>query len=127
MTELLVSTLEGEPPGRLIVAVLGIVVGTEARPINPFLDGVKQLTPESQRDYPVKLAYARMLAVSAMTRNAKTLGANAVLGVRFDHRPLSASWIELCAYGTAVTLARLDVPRQRRSVDDQAYDSGAGV
>jgi uncharacterized protein YbjQ (UPF0145 family) len=132
MNELLASTMDTVPPGWTIINVFGIVAGTEARPINPFLDGVKRLLPEHERDYPVKLANARLAAVDRMMANARMVGANAVLGVRFDHRPLSSTWVELCAYGTAVRLARLPdadppAPRPRRAAeDDRAHNSGAG-
>jgi len=37
-----------------------------------------------------------------MTEQARARGANAVLGMRFDHRDISEVWGEMCAYGTAV-------------------------
>jgi hypothetical protein len=37
-----------------------------------------------------------------MLGRAYRRGANAVVGMRFDHRSISESWTEICAYGTAV-------------------------
>jgi hypothetical protein len=37
-----------------------------------------------------------------MSKMAYARGANAVVCMRFDHRDISASWTEICAYGTAV-------------------------
>ena len=48
------------------------------------------------------LIRVRELAVAHMLRVAYQRGANAVVGMRFDHRPISESWNEVCAYGTAV-------------------------
>ncbi|HEX5596993.1 MAG TPA: heavy metal-binding domain-containing protein, partial [Micromonosporaceae bacterium] len=35
------------------------------------------------------------------------LGANAVLGMQFEHREVGEMWMEVCAYGTAVVVHRL--------------------
>ena len=48
-----------------------------------------------------------------MLRVAYQRGANAVVGMRFDHRPISESWNEVCAYGTAVFV----IPAPRHSPD----------
>jgi uncharacterized protein YbjQ (UPF0145 family) len=103
---ILICTLE-QPPTHLIVDMFGMVVGVEARALNRFLDGVKTLVVGQEREFPTILVQARMLAVRRMGREAERLGANAVVGVRFDHRSLSDTWMELCAYGTAVTVTRL--------------------
>ena len=117
---MLLSTME-EPAGMMILTVHGLVIGTEARPLNPFMDGVKRLMPQQERDFPVRLVQSRMAAVTRMISNARAMDANGILGVRFDHRNISATWMELCAYGTAVTLAR--IPSQRRGEAlYQAYD-----
>jgi hypothetical protein len=50
-----------------------------------------------------------------MAYHARNAGANAVLGMRFDHRVISESWVEICAYGTAVVAVAIGgVPGQRR-------------
>jgi hypothetical protein len=41
-------------------------------------------------------------AIAQMAKLAYARGANAVVCMRFDHRDISASWTEICAYGTAV-------------------------
>jgi hypothetical protein len=47
------------------------------------------------------LARWREDAVVKMLNEAYQRGANAVVGMRFDHRELTNSWTEICAYGTA--------------------------
>jgi uncharacterized protein YbjQ (UPF0145 family) len=52
------------------------------------------------------LAHWREEAVARMTEAAERRGANAVVGMRFDHREITDYWAEICAYGTAVVAAR---------------------
>jgi uncharacterized protein YbjQ (UPF0145 family) len=41
-----------------------------------------------------------------MVERARQLGANAVVGLRFDHRTIANQWTEICAYGTAMVLSQ---------------------
>jgi len=50
--------------------------------------------------------HARQEAFDLMTRHAEELGANAVVGVRYDATEISAGVTEVLAYGTAVTAER---------------------
>ncbi|HYB52843.1 MAG TPA: YbjQ family protein [Thermoanaerobaculia bacterium] len=50
--------------------------------------------------------HARQEAFDLMTRHAEELGANAVVGVRYDATEISAGVTEVLAYGTAVTVER---------------------
>jgi uncharacterized protein YbjQ (UPF0145 family) len=98
---ILVVTTEGIP-GYEVRAVIGEVVGVTARSFNPFVEGVKslngRLNPQLQR----LLTQIREEAVRYMAESAETRGANAVIGMRFDHRGVTNAWNEVCAYGTAV-------------------------
>jgi len=89
-------------PGFEIKEVLGQVVGVVARPRNAYVEGVKSLTGKAPANVADALVRAREVAVAHMLRIAYERGANAVVGMRFDHRPVSESWNEICAYGTAV-------------------------
>jgi len=95
-----------------IEAILGDVVGATVRPHNPYLEGVKTLdggrTPDTD-----ELIRTRKQAVADMAERARQLGANAVVGLRFDHRTIANQWTEICAYGTAMVLAQRR--RSRRS------------
>lgn len=98
---ILVVTTEGIP-GYEVRAVIGEVVGVTARSFNPFVEGVKslngRLNPQLQR----LLTQIREDAVSQLADSAEARGANAVIGMRFDHRGVTNAWNEVCAYGTAV-------------------------
>ena len=48
---------------------------------------------------------ARGVAVVQLLEHAKQLGANAVLGVRFDSSDLAENLAEILAYGTAVKVS----------------------
>jgi uncharacterized protein YbjQ (UPF0145 family) len=89
-------------PGFEIKEIIGQVVGVVARPKNAYVEGVKSLAGGVRPNVADALARVREVAVAHMLQVAYQRGANAVLGMRFDHRPISESWTEICAYGTAV-------------------------
>jgi uncharacterized protein YbjQ (UPF0145 family) len=96
-------------PGYEVHEVIGEVLGVTARSHNPFLEGIKSLNrgkvnPAMERI----LAGSRQEAVARMVEAARRRGANAVVGMRFDHRPVSPVWNEICAYGTAVHVLAAD-------------------
>lgn len=103
---MLVCTVDTPPENFLITAVYGIAIGCEATPVNKYESGVRPLDRNGTTDYRNRLRYARTSAIDAMREDALGMGANAVVGVRFDSRLLSESgtWMELCAYGTAVMI-----------------------
>ena len=90
--------------GFRIEAVLGDVVGATVRAHNPYLEGVKSLDGGTLNSD--ELVRTRQLAVADMAERARRLGANAVVGLRFDHRTIANQWTEICAYGTAMVLAQ---------------------
>jgi len=102
-------------PRYVIRRVLGAVHGVTARQRNKFAEGVTALSGGLDPYMPAKLAHSRDEAVAGMTRQAYRRGGNAVVGMRFDHRDVSDSWIEICAYGTAVLAvpANARVPAER--------------
>jgi uncharacterized protein YbjQ (UPF0145 family) len=89
-------------PGYEVKEVIGPVLGVVARPKNAYVEGVKTLAGTGNPNVTDNLVKVRELAVAHMLRVAYQRGANAVVGMRFDHRPISESWNEVCAYGTAV-------------------------
>jgi uncharacterized protein YbjQ (UPF0145 family) len=106
---MLVVTTEGIP-GFEVRAVIGEVVGVTARSWNPFVEGVKSLNGVLNPHLVRLLAQIRQEAVAHMMEAAKRRGANAIIGMRFDHRGISNAWNEVCAYGTAVLVAAADQP-----------------
>ncbi|OLB80593.1 MAG: hypothetical protein AUI14_06130 [Actinobacteria bacterium 13_2_20CM_2_71_6] len=77
------------------------------------LEGVRELTGSPNVHLPVLLDRCRQEAVDRMVLHARRRGANAVVGMRFDHREISQMWVEICAYGTAVVITAADRVRQR--------------
>ncbi|TML31907.1 MAG: YbjQ family protein [Actinobacteria bacterium] len=117
----LVVTMENLP-GYHLRAILGEVVGVTARPQNKFTEGVRPLIGSGLTEAGERVLIAgRREAVERMAHHAREMGANAVLAMRFDHRVISAGWVEICAYGTAVVaIPRQRVPRARRTPADDA-------
>jgi uncharacterized protein YbjQ (UPF0145 family) len=99
---MLVLTID-HVPGYRIVAILGDVVGATVRPDNPYIEGVKSL--EGGSPHIDEVVRTRKAAVADLMDRARQLGANAVVGLRYDHRTIGGSWSEICAYGTAMVLA----------------------
>jgi uncharacterized protein YbjQ (UPF0145 family) len=99
---MLVVTMD-QLPGYEVRRVFGEVIGATGRLLNAFVEGVRELEtgnrdPRMSRN----LARWRAEAVEQMVEQARRRGANAVVGMRFDHRDISEVWGEICAYGTAV-------------------------
>jgi uncharacterized protein YbjQ (UPF0145 family) len=89
-------------PGYHVREVIGEVVGSTVRRLNAFVEGVQMLSGDLNPRVPAVLRRTREAAVELMLQAAYRRGANAVIGMRFDHRPISGTWSEICAYGTAV-------------------------
>ncbi|HEX6498362.1 MAG TPA: YbjQ family protein [Micromonosporaceae bacterium] len=98
---MLVVTTENLP-GYEIRTVLGEVLGVTIHQRNPYAEGVKALDGGRNPLATQTLAQSRDDTVARMLEAAQKRGANAVVGMRFDHRVISESWAEMCAYGTAV-------------------------
>lgn len=112
-------------PGYEIMAVLGQVVSSQARTRNPYREGVKNLRGGAyDPKAPENLTRWRTDAVSQLGEEARRLGANAVIGMRFDHREVGTMWMELCAYGTAVVAlrqVRKDIPTEPTMAAETAH------
>ena len=105
---MLVVTTEGIP-GYEVRAVIGEVVGVTVRSLNQYVEGVKSLNGRLNPQLVRLLSQIRQEAVAHMMEAAESRGANAIVGMRFDHREVTSSWNEVCAYGTAVLV---DAPGQ---------------
>ncbi len=104
---MLVVTTDGIP-GYEVRQVIGEVVGVTARAFNPFIEGVKTLNGKLNPQLVKLLAQIRQEAVAHMVDAARRRGANAIIGMRFDHRDVTNAWREVCAYGTAVVVVSAD-------------------
>ena len=109
---MLVTTTESLP-GYRVSAVLGEVLGVIACSRNPFSAGLRSPDGGSGTEMSQILIQTRARAIAQMIQAAESRGANAIIGMRFDHRDITSQWIELCAYGTAVMAAPAEQPAER--------------
>jgi uncharacterized protein YbjQ (UPF0145 family) len=91
-------------PGFRIEKILGEVVGATVHSDNPYIEGVKSLAGGAP--HIDEVVHTRQEAVADLVERARALGANAIVGLRFDHRTIAGQWSEICAYGTAMVLTR---------------------
>jgi uncharacterized protein YbjQ (UPF0145 family) len=103
---MLVVTTE-HVPGFAVTVAIGEVCGVAALPRNAYTAGIKELSGAANPRVNQELANAREEAVTELARVARRRGANAVIGMRFDTRDITAGWAEICAYGTAVRVERV--------------------
>ncbi|MBU2019683.1 MAG: YbjQ family protein [Bacteroidetes bacterium] len=95
-------------PGRQITESLGISRGSTVRARNIGRDifaGLKNIVGGEIQEYTKLQAESREQALSRMMEDAKRLGADAVLNVRFTTSMIMQGASEILAYGTAVKLS----------------------
>ena len=94
-------------PGRRIVAHYGIVQGSTVRAKHVGKDifaGLKNIVGGELKGYTELMQEARQEAIDRMVAEAQSMGANAVLNVRFATTSIAAGAAEILAYGSAVQL-----------------------
>lgn len=96
-------------PGRETVEYKGACFGLIARSTGfakGFSGSFKALRKGEVRQFTETLEEARRVAVERMVEHAKELGANAVVGVRFDSTDMGEQqgMAEIVAYGTAIVI-----------------------
>ena len=92
-------------PGKKLVEHFGYVCGSTVRSKHigkDFLAGLKNIVGGELKAYTELLEEARKEAISRMLEQAKNLGANAVINVRFSTSSVAQGAAELYVYGTAV-------------------------
>lgn len=102
-----ISTLE-ITPGYAMQQMLGYVTGNavKARHIgSDIMAGLKSIVGGEITQYTCLMNDTRTLAVERLKENAMSMGANAVIGLRFSTSEISTGVSELLAYGTAVILS----------------------
>lgn len=93
-------------PGREFEA-LGIVKGTVVQSKNfgkDFMAGMKTLVGGEIESYTDMLNQARQIATKRMVDEAETLGADAVINLRYASSSVMQGAAEVTAYGTAVRI-----------------------
>lgn len=94
-------------PGRRIARHLGLVQGSTVRAKHAgrdILAGLKNIVGGELRAYTELLAESRKEATDRMVEQARSVGANAVLNVRYTTSAITPGAAEILAYGTAVVL-----------------------
>ena len=94
-------------PGTRITRYCGSCFGVVVRSMG-FAKGIgasfKALAGGEVQQYTKLLEDSRRHAMDRMVQNAQLLGANAIIGFRFDSSEIGQSLTEIVAYGTAVVV-----------------------
>ena len=93
--------------GYKINRYLGVVRGITVRSrsvVGSFGAGVQQIFGGNITIYTELCEQARQEAFELMMQHAQQIGANAVIGMRYDANEISDGVAEVLAYGTAVVL-----------------------
>ena len=94
-----------EVPGKTIKKNLGLVRGNTIRARHLGRDisaALKNIVGGEITDYTKMMAESREQALDRMVEEAESLGANAIIGVKFTTSMIMQSASEILAYGTAV-------------------------
>lgn len=94
-------------PGREIVEIKGLVQGSTVRAKHVGRDiaaGIKNIFGGELKGYTELLTESRREATERMLEQARMMGANAVVNVRYATSNVTAGAAELYAYGTAVVI-----------------------
>jgi uncharacterized protein YbjQ (UPF0145 family) len=105
-SNLLISNLD-YVPGRRIGRHLGMVQGNTVRAKHvgkDLLAGLKNIVGGELKSYTELLQESRVEATQRMLQSAESIGANAVLNVRYQTTSIAQGAAEIMAYGTAVVL-----------------------
>lgn len=101
---MLISNIE-QIPGKTIVEHYGLVTGSTVRAKHfgrDLMAGLKNLVGGELKGYTELLEEARNESRERMIAQAKELGANAIVNVRFNTSSIAQGASELYIYGTAV-------------------------
>jgi uncharacterized protein YbjQ (UPF0145 family) len=101
---MILSNLE-TVPGRTIREFYGVVSGSTVRAKHigrDIMAGLKNIVGGELKGYTELLQEARQEAIDRMIQQAQSIGANAIVNVRFSTSNITQGAAELFAYGTAV-------------------------
>jgi uncharacterized protein YbjQ (UPF0145 family) len=92
-------------PGYEVEEVYGEVMGLTVRSRNigsQLGAGLKSILGGELKGMTKALIDSRQQVRERMVEEAESLGANAIIAMRFDTSEMGSNWTEICAYGTAV-------------------------
>ena len=101
------TTTTFDLPGYRTVQTLGVVRGITVRSrsiVGSFVGGLQTIVGGNITIYTELCERARQDAFELMTQHAEQLGANAIIGVRYDANEIMAGVTEVLCYGTAVVI-----------------------
>jgi len=101
---MLLTNLE-QVPGKKIIQHFGLVQGNTIRAKHigkDFLAGLKNIFGGELGAYTELLAESRQEATDRMIQQAQSMGANAIVNIRYSTSSVAQGAAELYAYGTAV-------------------------
>ena len=104
VTGIILTNIESVP-GRAMVEHYGLVLGSTIRAKHVGRDlmaGLKNIVGGKLKGYTELLRESRDEATSRMVEQARELGANAVINVRYTTSSVAQGASEILAYGTAV-------------------------
>lgn len=94
-------------PGHRVVEALGVVRGSTIRAKHigkDIMAGLRGVVGGEVKEYTDMLTQTRNESVNRMKQEARALGADAVVNLRFSTSQVMAGAAELLAYGTAVKI-----------------------
>ncbi len=105
---MIITTTESIP-GYEVVEVLGIVKGSSARARHvgkDILAALRNIVGGEVTEYTKLIGESREQAIERMIEEAKKLGADAIIGVRFGTTQIMQGVAEILSYGTAVKIKK---------------------
>lgn len=96
-------------PGAEIAEALGVVKGQVVQSKNigrDFMAGMKTIVGGEILGYTEMLKTARQMATKRMVDDAESLGADAIINIRYGSSSVMNGAAEIIAYGTAVKLKK---------------------
>lgn len=96
-------------PGEEITEALGIVKGQIVQSKNigrDFMAGMKTIVGGEITSYTEMISTARQMATKRMVDEAESLGADAIINIRYGSSAVMNGAAEIIAYGTAVKLKK---------------------
>ncbi len=105
----MIVTTGNDVPGYRIAEFLSVVRGVIVRSPSigqGIMGGLKQIVGGNIESYARVCDQARQDAYDRMVQHAQALGADAIIGMRYDATEFAQATTEVLAYGTAVKLVQ---------------------
>ena len=104
-------TTTNDIAGYEIVEVLGEVFGLTVRSRNAFSQmgsGLKSMFGGELKGMTQALSDSRHQVIQRMVEECTAKGGDAIVAMRFDTSEMGPNWTEICAYGTAVRVRKIE-------------------